>query len=117
MKDAVAHKRCNSAEPADRKADFSGAALARPTIRGMGHVNRKTILITAGLEAEAGDLHRREAAWNAGVRIVVRVAATSVSPLAKVVVDAPVGFERHLRLLDYFVISVGRRLPPLPAVL
>jgi len=75
-------------------------------------VTRKTILITAGLEAEAGDLHRREAAWNAGVRIVVRVAATSVSPLAKVVVDAPVGFERHLRLLDYVVISVGRRLPP-----
>jgi hypothetical protein len=42
MKDAVAHKRCNSAEPADRKADFSGATLARPTIRGMGHVNRKS---------------------------------------------------------------------------
>jgi hypothetical protein len=42
MKDAVAHKRCNSAEPADRKADFGGAALAHPTIRGMGHVHRKS---------------------------------------------------------------------------
>jgi hypothetical protein len=58
------------------------------------------MLITAGLDAEAGDHHRREAAWNVGVRMVVRVAADEhISPLVKVVVDASVGFspnQRHL---------------------
>jgi hypothetical protein len=79
MKHAVAHKRCNSAEPGRQESRFQrrGAGPSHDSRDGprQPQVTRKTILITAGLDAEAGDLHRREAARNAGVRIVVRVAA------------------------------------------